>query len=126
MSKAEMARTVVEKRKRGIVSRSAAVALACAACLGILLALSGCTLWTVRSLHPAEGETPSGGTEPGQPGFSAPAYVDSIWESKVVPEAQNKSTDLKTLLDALRANPDAAKEQYGHREGQREAAWPRP
>jgi predicted lipoprotein len=119
MSTAEMAGTAVEKRKRGIASKSATIALACVLGLGLMLALSGCTLWTVRSLHPAEGETPAGGTEPGQPGFSAGAYVDSIWDSKVLPEAETKSTKLDTLLEALRANPDAAKEQYGHREGQR-------
>ena len=53
------------------------------------------------------------------PGFSAAAYVNSIWDSQVLPEAASKSTDLGTLLQALQADPEGAKEKYGHREGQR-------
>jgi predicted lipoprotein len=88
----------------------------------LLVSLTGCTLWTVRSLHPAAGTAGApltGGIEPGKPGFSAVAYVDSIWQSKVLPTVQERGTDLPTLLAALKADPAAAKQAYGHREGQR-------
>jgi predicted lipoprotein len=111
--------TAAEERKIGVVSKVATVALACVLGVGLLLSLSGCTLWTVKSLRPAEGEAPVGSAVPGEPGFSPQAYVDAMWESQVLPAAENDSTELGTLLEALRANPDAAKEQYGHREGQR-------
>jgi predicted lipoprotein len=103
----------------GVLSRAATVALVCVLGVGLLLSLSGCTLWTVKSLRPAEGEAPVGSAVPGEPGFSPAAYVDAMWESQVLPAAENDSTELGTLLEALRGNPDAAKEQYGHREGQR-------
>jgi len=119
MSSVDMNGTAAKKRRVGVPSRAATLALACVVGLGMMAALSGCTLWTVRSLHPAEGEGTVGSAVPGEPGFSPAAYVAAIWESQVLPEAENKSTDLGTLLEALRANPDAAKEQYGHREGQR-------
>jgi len=86
---------------------------------GGLLALTGCTLWTVRSLHPAAGATGGQSIEPGKPGFSAAAYVDSIWQSKVLPTVQEQAVDLPALLAALKADPAAAKQKYGHREGQR-------
>lgn len=119
MNRVEMAGTMAEKHKAGMVSKAATMTLACVFSLGLMLVLSGCTLWTVRSLNPAEGEGPAESAVPGEPGFSVPLYIDSIWESQVLPAAENDSTELGTLLEALRANLDAAKEQYGHREGQR-------
>jgi predicted lipoprotein len=86
---------------------------------GLLLLLSGCTLWTVRSLHPAAGTESAGSTVPGQPDFSAPAYVDSIWQSKVLPTVDENATDLNTLLSALKSDRAGASQKYGHREGQR-------
>jgi predicted lipoprotein len=119
MSREAMDGTVAGKRNTSIVSKGATAALACVLGVGLLLSLSGCTLWTVKSLRPAEGEVPVGSAVPGEAGFTPQAYVDAIWESKVVPAAENDSTELGALLEALRANLDAAKEQYGHREGQR-------
>ena len=76
----------------------------------MLLALSSftaCKLWTIR---PIESKT--------QPAtFNADAYVDSIWESKVVPTVAEKAIDLVTLLAALDADAEAAKKQFGIRDG---------
>ncbi|MCC8180702.1 MAG: DUF2291 domain-containing protein, partial [Planctomycetes bacterium] len=47
--------------------------------------------------------------------FDAEGYVDSIWESRVIPYMTEKAADLNTLRDALQANPNAAGEQYGYR-----------
>jgi hypothetical protein len=90
-----------EKRNMSGITKGATVALACVLGVGLLLTLSGCTLWTVRSLNPAEGEAPVGSAVPGEPGFTAQAYVDEIWESQVLPAAENDSTELGALLEAL-------------------------
>jgi predicted lipoprotein len=87
--------------------------------VALILSLTGCTLWTVRSLHPAAGAAGGQSAEPGKPGFSPAAYVDSIWQSKVLPTAQDQGVNLPTLLAALKADPEAAKQKYGHHEGQR-------
>ncbi|MEO8285284.1 MAG: DUF2291 domain-containing protein [Chloroflexota bacterium] len=93
--------------------------LLCLLGMGLLFSLSGCTLWTVRSLHPAEGTDTAGSAVPGQPGFKGTAYVDSIWQSKVLPTVDQSATDLATLLTALKSDLAGAKQKYGHREGQR-------
>jgi predicted lipoprotein len=103
--------------RRGL--RRAAPALTALLGLALMLPLTGCTLWTVQSLHPAAGAAGAGGVVPGQPGFSAAAYVDSIWKSQVVPTVETTATDLPTLLAAIKADPAAAGAKYGHREGQR-------
>lgn len=87
--------------------------------VALILSLTGCTLWTVRSLHPAAGAASGQSAEPGKPGFSPVAYVDSIWQSKVLTTVQEQAVDLPTLLAALKADPEGAKQKYGHHEGQR-------
>ncbi len=80
--------------------------------LGALLALNACTPWVVRPLNPATGQAQTGEQQ-----FSAVSYVDGIWDSKVVPTVQQNAKDIRTVLDALKGNPDTAKTQYGHQEG---------
>jgi len=45
--------------------------------------------------------------------FDPVAYVDSIWDSSVLPAFREKSVDLATLLQALADDPAAAKAQFG-------------
>lgn len=45
--------------------------------------------------------------------FDAAAYVDSIWESRVLPTVQEKAIDLPTLLNAIDKDARAAETQYG-------------
>lgn len=68
------------------------------------LALSGCK---VVQLDEAGKPIGVGDT------FDPVAYVDSIWDSTVLPAVREKAVDLSILLAAITANPDAAKEQYG-------------
>ena len=96
-----------------------AAATLCMLGAALVLTLSGCTLWTVRSLHPAAGTETAGSIVPGQPGFDPVGYVNSIWAGKVVPTVDESATDLQTLLTALKADPAGAEQKYGHREGQR-------
>jgi predicted lipoprotein len=86
----------------------------------LVLSLAGCTPWTIRPINGGGDSQGQGqGAVPGKPGFSAKAYIDSMWDSQVLPTAQEKAIDLQTLLTALKADPEKAKQQYGHREGQR-------
>ena len=113
----------MKRSSKGARSRSAArisrgSAFLVLACM-FGLALAGCVPWTIRPIGGVEGAQAAGGVVPGKPGFSAQAYVDSIWASQVLPTVQEKSHDLPTVLAALKADPDAAKKQYGHHVGQR-------
>lgn len=55
--------------------------------------------------------------------FDADTIVEDIWESHVMPTIREQAVDLTVLLDALAADPEAAGEQYGHREEGGEYPW---
>jgi predicted lipoprotein len=76
--------------------------------LASLLTLTSCKLWTIRPIESKEKELAASSRE-----FNADTYVDSIWESKVVPMVVEKNVDLSALLTALDADVEAAKKQYG-------------
>jgi predicted lipoprotein len=46
----------------------------------------------------------------------ATAFVDPIWDSKIVPAFVSKAVEAKELLAAIQENPDQAGEKYGRRE----------
>lgn len=73
-----------------------------------LMALSGCKLWTVRPIDWKEKQAAS----VSQP-FDAAGYVNANWQSKVVPTVKEKAVELATVLNALDADVEAAKQQYG-------------
>lgn len=47
---------------------------------------------------------------------AATAFVDPIWNTKIVPTFLNKAVEAKELLAAIQENPDQAGERYGRRE----------
>jgi predicted lipoprotein len=75
--------------------------------LASLLTLTSCKLWTIRPID-SQSEKPASAAQP----FNADAYVDSIWQSKVVPTMLEKAADLTAVLNALEADTEAAKKQY--------------
>lgn len=79
----------------------------------LALAFTSCKLWTIRPL-----ESKAKNTAATAQIFSADSYVNSIWESKIVPLVTEKAIDLTPLLTALEANADEAKKQFGVREGE--------
>ncbi len=79
--------------------------------LASLLCLTSCKLWTIRPIESKE-QKPAASSQQ----FNADAYVDSIWESKLVPLVIEKAVDLSTLLSAFDTDFDAARKQYGHHE----------
>ncbi|SDR60877.1 DUF2291 family protein [Paraburkholderia tuberum] len=51
------------------------------------------------------------------------AMVASMWSSKVVPDVEKRATDIGVLLDAIKADPDAAGKKYGYRGKDESAPW---
>jgi len=82
------------------------------ACFAALL-LAGCVPWTVRPIGDKEGRKGEA-----RQGFSAPAYVDSIWESRLLPVIAAEAVELAKLLEALRRDADTARREYGRRESE--------
>jgi predicted lipoprotein len=87
--------------------------------LAILSAWNG-----IATIRPINAENSGGDVNSAVPGsafrtskgFDQVAYVDSIWDSKVLPTALNNANDLPAVLTALATNPDAAGAKYGHKE----------
>jgi predicted lipoprotein len=73
-----------------------------------LVSTSACKLWTIRPIGWKENK-PTVATQT----FKADDYVNSIWDSKIVPLVNEKAVDLTTVLNALDANVDEAKKQFG-------------
>ena len=53
----------------------------------------------------------------GSAAFDAKTYVQSIWDSKVVPTVQKDAVPASELLPALDASQDAASKKYGNQAG---------
>lgn len=81
--------------------------VATSALLSLLLSLTACKLWTIRPIE-SNAQTPVASSQQ----FNADAYVDSIWQSKVVLTMLEKAADLTAVLTALDADVEAAKKQY--------------
>jgi predicted lipoprotein len=74
----------------------------------LALALAACTVVPIDQGAGSAAAPGSGGK------FNAASYVDSIWDSKVVPTVVNSAVDINTLMDALQKDPNAASQKYGH------------
>nr|BBH92224.1 hypothetical protein KTA_04230 [Thermogemmatispora argillosa] len=81
----------------------------------ICLLLSACSLYTVRPLNATSGNAPGGGSS--AQNFDPERYVQQIWDSRVVPTVVQQAHDASEVLAALKANPQAAQQRYGHQEG---------
>jgi len=79
--------------------------------LSYLLCFTACKPWTIRPIDSGTQKS-----EVASQQFNADAYVDSIWESRLVPLVIEKAVDLSTLLAAFDADLEAAMKQYGHDE----------
>jgi predicted lipoprotein len=75
----------------------------------VLLALSGCKIVSDKDLA-ADTSTSEGS-------FDAVAYVDKIWDAKVVPSFAEHATGLADLLPAIAADPEAAGKAHGRHGG---------
>ncbi len=59
-------------------------------------------------------------------GYDPDAMVASMWSTKVVPDVEKRATDIGVLLDAIKADPDAAGRKYGYRGKDDSAPWTFP
>ena len=50
-------------------------------------------------------------------GFDAKAYVENIWQSKIIPTISNEANELTFILDELFQNKEVTEEKYGGRSG---------
>ena len=50
-------------------------------------------------------------------GFDAKAYVENIWQSKIIPTVSNEANELTFILDELFQNKEVTEEKYGGRSG---------
>jgi predicted lipoprotein len=48
--------------------------------------------------------------------FDPAAYVNSLWDSQIVPTIMSKAVDFQTVVSALKTDQQAAIAQYGHSE----------
>jgi predicted lipoprotein len=76
-----------------------------------LLCFTACKPWTIRPIDSSDKKPAVSSRE-----FNADAYVDSLWQSKVVPFVIEKAVDLSALLTALDSDFEAAKKQFGRGE----------
>jgi predicted lipoprotein len=84
--------------------------------LTLFLNLAGCSaFFTVVPIHEAKSEEPQGSAS--NKGFDKVAYVNGIWESKVLPTVQEKAVDFSQLYTELKLNQDAASQKYGNKVG---------
>lgn len=90
----------------------------------ILIALlsSGCTIKKIGEEDKNKsGDEYSTWTKSGK-AFDPVAYVDSIWDEKLIPVFMEESDDVNVVLQALAEDKEAAVEQYGlkHKSGETE------
>lgn len=78
--------------------------------------LSACNAFFVIVPISQESHLSQGGGDSNK-GFDKVAYVDKIWESKVLPAVKDKAVDFNILYAALKSNTDEASKKYGNQVG---------
>jgi predicted lipoprotein len=97
-------------------SPSLKISLVLAAASVCALLLSACSaLFTVVPLND-QASVAEGGSATNK-GFNKVAYVDKIWESKILPLVKNKAVPFDTLYTAIKLNQDEAGQKYGNKVG---------
>ncbi len=90
--------------------------------LTFALTVTACS--SIVTIRPLDTPTPSseepsaaqGSSFRTSKGFDPVAYVNGLWDSKILPKATNESVDLTMLLGEIAKNKDAASQKYGHKE----------
>ncbi len=90
----------------------------------VTLALSVTACSSIVTIRPLDTPTPSseepsaaqGSSFRTSKGFDPVAYVNGLWDSKILPKATNESVDLAMLLGEIAKDKDAASQKYGHKE----------
>lgn len=80
------------------------------------LGLASCVPWTIRPLNPQSSSAVDKAASPA-------AYVDAIWNPKLVPALRTAAVDARELLTTLAANREQALARYGHRPAPGPTYW---
>jgi predicted lipoprotein len=85
------------------------LAFASAGCAGVAV---------IRPLAPPTlgGSEAQGSSFRTSKGFDPVTYVNGLWDSKILPQAESKAVALPVLLTALNQDKAAASQKYGHKE----------
>jgi predicted lipoprotein len=82
----------------------------------VVLPISGCKI--------VANDQRASGTESSAPkGFDPAAYVDGVWDTKLVPHFAGKAVDMGKLIDAVAQDPDEAGKKYGLRADAEGSPW---
>ena len=82
----------------------------------LLMSTTGCSaFFTAVPINEAKIEEVQGSAS--NKGFDKVAYVNGIWESKVLPTVLQKAVDFSQLYTELKLNQDAASQKYGNKVG---------
>ncbi len=71
--------------------------------LGLVVALSGCTIVSIEELEAKEQSAE----------FDPKSFVDGVWESAVIPSILEKAMDASTVLTAIEADLEKGGETHG-------------
>lgn len=92
-------------------------------CLFSVVLFSGCKLYTVVS-HDKSKENKQGTAFYFQDeNFDANQFVDSVWDSKVLPAINQKGSDMGVVIQDIKSNVNEAGKKYGIRSGQEGSPW---
>lgn len=84
----------------------------------VLVPLSGCKIVTNDQRASA-----TASSAPAASGFDAAAYVDGVWDKKLVPYFDTKSNDLGEVIEVIKQDPDKAGEKFGRRADAEGSPW---
>lgn len=85
----------------------------------ILLPLSGCKIVPNDQRTSADGAS----TNQSAAEFDAAGYVDSVWDSKLVPHYEQRANDLAAVIQAIQKDLDEAGKQFGYRANAEGSPW---
>ncbi len=72
----------------------------------LFVVLSACVPWTVRPIQDGDSANSSAAS------LTPAAYVDSVWDAKLIPAILNSATDARALLDGLAASAGSGTQKY--------------
>lgn len=79
--------------------------------VGLIQVVTACSLYTVQPINSSSTQISIQSNQFDQ-NFNPKNYVNSIWQSKVLPTVLEKSTELSTVLLALQSNTSQAEQRF--------------
>lgn len=90
--------------------------------IGITILFTGCTAFTVvKNGQQAEGSADGGGTDSST--FDPDGYVNTLWDSEVIPYMEENAKELTEVVNALKSGVDQAGSKFGTRKATEGSPW---